>query len=105
MCAGAEGCHGERPTDSVALDLRAARAYSQLVNAQSQVRKGALRVKPGDPAASFLLNKITGDLGPREGKRMPLDPITGVPVAHSSMDADYVKYILAPWVAAGAPEN
>jgi hypothetical protein len=105
MCAAVEGCHGEHPTDSVSLDLRADRAYAALVNQPAQVRKGAMRVKPGDPDASVLVAKLTGELGPREGKRMPLDPMTGVPVAHSAMDADYAKYILRPWIVAGAPNN
>jgi hypothetical protein len=105
MCARAEGCHGTKPTDSVDLDLRAAAAYRQLVEVPAQARKGASRVKRGDPAASFLVEKLTGHLGPREGKPMPIDPNTGVPVVPSPIPSDYVEHILMPWIAAGAPDS
>ncbi|HZS39873.1 MAG TPA: hypothetical protein VFF06_23730 [Polyangia bacterium] len=105
MCAANRGCHGEAPTDSVDLDLRRASAYRQLVGQPAQARKGALRVKPGDASASFLVDKLTGALGPREGKPMPIDAQTGAPILPSPIDRAYVDAILAPWIAAGAPEN
>jgi hypothetical protein len=105
MCARAEGCHGAKPTDSVDLDLRAAAAYRQLVEVPAQARKGASRVKRGDPAASFLLDKLTGHLGPREGKPMPIDANTGVPLDPSPIPSDYIERILTPWIAAGAPDS
>ncbi len=105
-CASAEGCHGNKPTPSVDLDLRAASAYEQLVDKPSRARRGALRLKPGDPQASFLLDKLTGSLGPvQEGKRMPLDAETGAPIVPSPLPPDFVEKVLEPWIAAGAPNN
>jgi len=104
-CASAEGCHGDKPTDSVRLDLRPQAAYAQLVNAAAQARKGVLRVAAGVPASSFLLDKLTGTLGPREGKTMPVDPDTGAPFDRSPLPPDFVQTILTPWIAGGAPNN
>ena len=104
-CATATGCHGNGATESVNLDLRMNVAYSQLVEAQSVVRKGSMRVKRGDPKASFLLNKIEGNLNPGEGKRMPLDDQTGMPMIPSPLSADYIDKVLKPWILAGAPDN
>jgi len=105
-CASAEGCHGNKPTPSVSLDLRASFAYGQLVNKPSEGRRGAVRVKPGDPQASFLVDKLTGQLGSvQEGKRMPIDVDTGAPVVPSPLPPDFVEHALDPWIAAGAPNN
>ncbi len=104
-CATAEGCHGNKPTSSVDLDLRASAAYRQLVDMPSEARRGAVRVKPGDAQASFLLDKLTGRLGPvQEGKRMPVDAETGAPVVPSPLPSDFMD-VLEQWIAAGAPNN
>jgi hypothetical protein len=104
-CAHADGCHGAKPTDSVDLDLRADAAWAQLVGRTAQARPGALRVKAGDPSASFLVDKLTGVLGPREGKKMPIDEITGAPIEPSPLPADFLAGALRRWIAAGAPNN
>jgi len=103
-CVSMKGCHGDAPTESVDLDLRAAAAYSQLVSHAAQARKTAVRVAPGDPAASFLVAKLTGSLAFGEGKSMPIDPQTGSPVESNPL-ADFVDRILKPWIGAGAPNN
>jgi len=105
MCARAQGCHGDQPTDSVDLDLCASASYRQLVGVAAQARRGALRVTPGAPTKSFLVDKLTGHLGPREGKPMPIDATTGVPVQPSPIDSGYLDWILRPWIGAGAPKN
>lgn len=105
QCAGAEGCHGEKPTDSVALDLRPDAAYAALVNAPAEARAGAWRVLPGSPDASFLVDKLRGPPGRGEGKRMPIDEDTGVTVEPSPLPADYVERVLVPWIAAGAHDD
>ncbi len=105
-CASSEGCHGNKPTPSVSLDLRASSAYGELVNKLSEGRRGAVRVKPGDPQASFLVDKLTGRLGPvQEGKRMPIDVDTGAPVVPSPLPPDFIEQVLEPWIAAGAPHD
>ena len=57
---------------------------------------GKLRVDPGHPENSFILDKLRGTLAPNEGVRMPkdLDPIP----------ARQIQLIEA-WIAAGAPET
>jgi hypothetical protein len=104
-CATAMGCHGNNATESVNLDLRMTTAYSQLVDIPSKVQKGSMRVKRGEPGASFLVNKIEGTLKPGEGKRMPLDDQTGMPMIPSPISADYLEKVLKPWILAGAPDN
>jgi len=105
MCAQARGCHGEAPTDSVDLDLRPAAAWAQLVGRAAETRRTAQRVKPGDCDASRLVAKLTGRLGPREGKRMPIDPDSGAPVQPNPVDQGYLDAVLCPWIRAGAPNN
>jgi len=105
QCATAEGCHGAKPTDSVRLDLRPSTAYAQLVGVPAQARRSAMRVTPGVPAASFLLDKLSGTLGPREGKSMPVDADTGAPFEKSPLPNDYVELVLVPWIVGGAPDN
>ena len=104
-CAEAEGCHGPKPTDSVDLDLRPAAAYEQLVNHAAQARKGALRIKSGDVAGRFLVDKLTGGLRKREGKTMPIDADTGAPIEPVPTDPAFVEQVLKPWIVAGAPNN
>ena len=105
-CSSAEGCHGDKPTPSVSLDLRGAFAYAELVNKPSEGRRGAVRVKPGDPQASFLVDKLTGRLGSvQDGKRMPIDVDTGAPVVPSPLPQDFVERVLEPWITSGAPNN
>jgi hypothetical protein len=104
-CATAEGCHGNRPTESVDLDLRAGTAYAQLVGTSAEARKDALRVRPGDASTSFLVDKVAGSLRSGEGKRMPLDAESGVTLDPSPLPPDFIEMILKPWIQAGARNN
>jgi hypothetical protein len=56
------------------LVLEAGRSYAQLVNvpAENDAAKAVnkLRVVPGQPEKSFLMDKLTG-VGPSEGRLMP----------------------------------
>ena len=104
-CATAKGCHGEEPTESVSLDLRPASAYAQLVNVVAQARPGGVRVKPGNDEASFLVAKLTGKLVGAEGKPMPIDPESGVPLVPSPLPPEFIDGVLRPWIRAGAPDN
>lgn len=101
-CASAEGCHGDHPTQSVSLDLGPDHAYAALVSAPAKTRPGALRVVPGAPDRSFLIDKLIGSLAFGEGKPMPLDPDTGAPPEISTLPADFVNGVLKPWIARGA---
>ena len=92
----AGACHNSA-TRAAGLSLAPGESYGELVDilptndaARSQ---GLLRVVPGDPAASFLMTKIQGPLGPGEGALMPLG-LSALPTAQ-------ILYIEA-WIAAGA---
>jgi hypothetical protein len=61
-------------------------------------------VSPGQPDASFLLDKLTGRLGQGEGKRMPIDDVTGAPLEPSPLPQSYVDAVLAAWIRCGARE-
>lgn len=105
-CARARGCHGEEPTPLVDLDLRRDRAYRELVGVRAETgRLALLRVEPGHPAASLLVQKLTGRGGPGSGKRMPLDPESGEPVTPSPIAAAWVDEVLVRWIEAGSPPN
>ncbi len=101
-CASARGCHGADPTPMVDLDLRRAHAYRQLVAVPAETgRSSLLRVEPGHPAASVLIQKLTGRAG--AGKPMPLDPATEEPAR--PIAPAWIEAVLVPWIAAGAPDN
>ena len=54
-------CHtstGRNPAGG--LNLNHAVAYSQLVNAATRTPVGKIRVVPGDPGSSYLINKLEG---------------------------------------------
>jgi hypothetical protein len=104
-CAAAVRCHGDKPTHSVNLDLRPNAAYQELVNHATSGRPGALRVVPGDPSKSFLVDKLKGRLAPDEGKAMPIDVDTGVPLPKDAAQEAFVDNVLVPWIAGGAPNN
>lgn len=104
-CAAAEGCHGVKPTDHVDLTLTKNRAYDELVNMAAENRAGAMRVDPGNLANSFLVAKLAGNLGNKEGKPMPLDPETGATPDVSPLPNRFLKDVLEPWIRAGAKNN
>lgn len=97
-------CHGTPQSKMVSLDLRAAFSYRELVNHLSEGRTGAVRVKPGDPSQSFLVDKLTGSLARGEGKGMPIDASTGTSMSPNPL-AEWTETKLMPWIAAGAPDN
>ena len=101
-CAAERGCHGDEPTHSVSLDLREAAAAHSLVDRPAKTRPGAVLIAPFDVPNSFVLDKLDGRLGPKEGKRMPLDPETGAPVTVPSVRAAELRLLLEEWIRAGA---
>jgi hypothetical protein len=56
---------------------------------------GKLRVDPGDPGNSFLLDKLKGDLAANEGVRMPF----GLRRIHGL----FIR-LIEDWIVAGAPQ-
>src|SRR6185436_11765386 len=82
----AKECHGADPAPDVDLDLRARVSYRQLVGVPAEMGETRRsRVRPYDVMGSFLVQKLMGPAGFREGKRMPLDPITGEPLKQNPL--------------------
>jgi uncharacterized protein (TIGR03118 family) len=93
------GCHNGSNAPGGALpgsqDLRAGHSFASLVNVASQEQPALMRVKPGDPANSYLIQKLEGAAG-ISGSQMPL----GGPFLDQAT-IDKVK----SWIASGAPNN
>ena len=104
-CATARGCHGPKPSEVGDLNLRSESSYRELVSKRAELRPNAIRVEPGQPERSFLLAKLSGSLGPDEGKRMPLDPSTRRTLESSGLPDGFVESVLTAWIRAGAPDN
>lgn len=89
-------CHtstGRNPSGG--MNLNHAVAYAQLVNAPTRSPVGRIRVIPGDPANSYLINKLEG-LG-ISGNRMPNN---GPPYL-----TDGQILVIKRWIEIGAPNN
>ena len=91
------GCHtstGRNPSGG--LNLNHDVAYEQLINLASRGKPSAVRVVPGNPDASYLVQKLEGaaDIA---GRRMPF---SGAPFL-----TDGQILILRRWIAIGAPRN
>lgn len=87
------GCHvGANAPAGLRLD--AANSYAQLVNVASSQVPALMRVKPGDPDNSYLVQKIDGRA--TVGGRMPLGRD---PLPQASID------LVRSWIAGGAQMN
>lgn len=86
----AMGCHGF-PMPKEGLDLRAGNGYALMVGVVANQCDGLLRVEAGNPASSYVLNKLQGvDLC--FGTRMPkADPL-------ETAEID----LIAAWICHGA---
>jgi hypothetical protein len=87
------GCHVGAGAPA-GLRLDAANSFAQLVNVPSTQVPTLLRVKPGDPDNSYLVQKIDGRA--TVGGRMPLGR---APLPQASID------LVRSWIAAGATMN
>ena len=85
------GCH----PPSGGLDLDRGNSHGNLVNVPSTQQPGLVRVRPGDPDASYLYRKINGGPG-ITGSRMP----QGGPFLSTER-----TQLLRDWILAGAPDN
>jgi len=88
-------CHtstGRNPSGG--LDLNHAVAYDNLINVPVRGKPGAIRVIPGDPDNSYLIQKLEGAPG-INGRRMPNN---GPPYL-----TDGQILIVRRWIANGAP--
>jgi hypothetical protein len=80
------------------LSLAVDEAYDNLVGVLAAnpdaSAAGKLRVDPGNPDGSFIIQKLRGQLAPGEGERMP----RGLP----RLEALKIQ-LIEDWIAAGAP--
>lgn len=89
------GCHGPGPpAPQMGMLLTQEAAYGNLVNVPSVEVPALMRVQPGDPDASYLIQKLEGTAA--VGSRMPL---IGPPLAPE------VILAFRQWIAASAPDN
>jgi len=93
------GCHNGSQPPSGSLpgsqNLTIGNSFANLVNMASKEQPGLLRVKPGDPANSYLIQKLEGAAS-ISGSRMPF----GGPFLDQAT-IDQIK----SWIASGAPNN
>jgi len=90
-------CHtntGRNPSGGLKLNHDV--AYDALVNVMSRARPGAIRVIPGNPDNSYLIQKLEGSTN-IAGRRMPFN---GPPYL-----TDGQILIMKRWIAVGAPRN
>lgn len=88
------GCHaGGSP--QLGLDLSAGQAFSNIVNVASTEQPSLLRVAPGDPENSYLLQKIRGDMS-ISGAQMPL--------GRAALSAANIE-LVRQWIDEGALDN
>jgi hypothetical protein len=94
-CAAFTACHdGNNPAGG--LDLREGVAHGNLFNRGSTLVPHRLLVVPGDPAQSFLVTKLHGDLDEDEGEAMPF--------GNPPLSAEVIAAI-EEWIAAGAADD
>jgi len=86
------GCHGS-PVPQAQLDLRANNGYDDLVGVAASQCDDRLRVAPGQPEASYLLDKLLG---------IDLCMGTRMPKAATPYTAEQIDLITA-WICQGAP--
>ena len=90
------GCHSGTNPPSGALpssqNLTAGHSFANLVSVASHEQSAVLRVKPGDPANSYIIQKLEGTAG-INGQRMPLG---GPYLDQATIDT------IKSWIAAGA---
>jgi hypothetical protein len=94
ICSGCHSADGQAPAGG--LNMTSTVAWGNLVNAPSSGKSGAIRVIPGDPDNSYLVQKLEGAAG-IVGLRMPRN---GPPYLTDAQIA-----LVRQWIAAGALNN
>jgi hypothetical protein len=89
-CSSADGCHG---ASAGHFPMPSGNEFASMIDAPSWEMPSLLRVKPGDPAASYLYRKVACDAGPIIDSCMP----PGAPLPRSVVQAVH------DWIEAGAP--
>lgn len=79
------------------MQLSAGVSYGMIVNVPSQEQPSLLRIKPGDPDNSYLVQKIEGRAA--VGAQMP----DGCPITQPCLDQSTID-LIRQWVSEGAPQ-
>jgi hypothetical protein len=98
---GQFSCHGRTPFEA-GLVMTAGQHYSSLVGVPSTTNPAKLRIKPGDPLGSFVVQKLTDTQNPAtEGGPMPqaVEGLMWHPPAPESLR------LLECWIVQGAQNN
>jgi hypothetical protein len=97
------GCHSASATASAGLMLTSGTAYGQLVSVNASETSGAAgcaaghkRVTPGDPVASYLIDKLSKSSGLCSGAQMPRGR---APLSTATINT------VRCWIAQGAANN
>jgi hypothetical protein len=88
-CTSQAGCHGGTPPAG-GLDLGEDAAYGNLVGVKASRRPERLRVAPGDPDGSYLVNRLL------PGGDTPPMPLGGPPLSPAEIEA------IKGWIRDGA---
>ena len=86
------------------LDLSPANAWASLVNVPATIAPSKLRVVPGDPAHSFLYQKLTGNMPADGSEGQPMPELRAKPThpATPALLPDAQLQLVHDWIAAGA---
>jgi hypothetical protein len=99
LSCATSGCHDSRATPAGSLDLSdASRSYANLVNRASTQAPALKLVNPGNPSASYLVNKLLGTHAGVGGSGVRM-PQYSAPLASSDIER------IETWITDGAPPN
>ena len=94
-CAGCHSVGGFAERSGIPVLLNDGETHSQIVNVASAVDDTLTFVVPGDPDASYFLEKVASD-APTRGARMPL---FGAPLSDAESET------IRTWILEGAEDN
>jgi len=97
--AACTGCHTGGSSAPAGLDLSAGASYGNIFNVNSTQLPSMKRIKPGDPASSYLLHKVNGTQGSvgGSGSRMPFG------CSGASCLSAATRTAIENWITSGAP--
>jgi hypothetical protein len=88
ICSNTDGCHGSGAGN---MSLSLGSEFAPLIDVPSSEMPTLMRVKPGDPADSYVYRKLACE-GGIEGNCMP-----------GSMPDPHIAQLFHDWIEAGAP--
>lgn len=100
-CGGEPLCH-KLASGGLHMDPNDPLTTYQNLMKPAMVPNAGLRVKPGDPAASFLYRKLVNDLKPTEGGPMPSNTLPNTP--WTELPPDQIELVRC-WIQEGALNN